>query len=309
MRRAPRFSAAACALVVSLGACASADDQDEPQVASTGAESEDGSSSPDKKDRPSRSGSDDKQKNASRDGEGGDKKPRSGNANSDDGGGSEPDPGDETQEGNEDDSSSAAYPAAGRYSYAQSGWEEFCQAGSCDRQDLPDTQMVASKVDGRSGGATTVVTEAQSSEGRVTRTTFRFTDDAALITKVYVRVQYEGFTFENTYDPQPPVESLRFPMQVRAEWSGSWEARTSGDYSISIPGREQVSVGGRAVNAFRVVTATDFRGEFQGHADVTVWIDPATKAIVKSVGDMRLNTAFGGYNTSFEIALRDAPGY
>ncbi len=303
-----RFAAISSACLLLLSACASGVVTEEPQVAVTDVEPDDDqrkTTEPTSKPTTNRTGKPQRREDK---GDGRAGSPAGGHDEEPDGG-SQPGAGGESGEGNEDDSSSAAYPAAGRYSYAQTGWEEFCQAGACERRDLPTTQIVASKVAGRSGGATTIVTEARPSDGRVTRTTLRFTDDLALITRVYVRVSYQGFTFENTYDPQPPVESLRFPMRVGDRWSGRWDARTSGNYSVAVEGRTRLTVGGGAVNAYRVVTATDFRGEFEGRADITLWIDPATKAIVKSVGQMRLRSAFGGYNTDFEINLRDAPGY
>lgn len=229
--------------------------------------------------------------------------------NGDKSGGSDPDDDEAPSGEGATERGNASFPAAGEYLYEQAGFEEFCQAASCDRRDLPETQEVDARVESRGGGSTVVVTEARASEGRIVRTTTDYTRTLANITKVYARFSYEGFTFENTYEPQPPVESLRLPLTVDESWSGEWEARTSGDYEIEVQGRDRMRAGGRSVSAFRIETHTNFRGEFRGEADVTIWIDPETLAVVKSAGRMELSSAFGDFNTAFTITLRAGPGY
>ena len=211
--------------------------------------------------------------------------------------------------GNEDDGSSAAYPAPGGYVFAQSGFEKFCAGGSCERHGLAKRQTVRISVTARSGNGATVVSETSSSDDRVLRTTTDYTADGALITDVYTRLTYQGFAFENDYRPAPPVESLRFPLQDGASWRGSWKDSTSGDYSVQVFGPTSVTVGGRAVRAFQVATTTQFRGEFNGEAKTLAWIDPATKAVVKISGSADLNSTYGRYVTEFSNALRSGPGY
>jgi hypothetical protein len=151
--------------------------------------------------------------------------------------------------------------------------------------------------------------EVRSSDNRIARSTTRYSREAALITKVYVRFAYEGFVFEETYTPEPPVQSLRFPLTPGASWKGSWEDSTSGDYEVQVFERESLEVGGRSVQAYRIQTFTDFRGQFQGRSKIETWIDPATKAIVKTRGVLNVTSAFGRYSTSFGTQLRSGPGY
>jgi hypothetical protein len=200
------------------------------------------------------------------------------------------------------------YPDAGRYTYAQEGWEEFCQA-ACDRQDLPDRQTLKIELRGANSDRAVVEAEAQQSSNRTTRTTLLFTRDSALITNVYAKVAYSGFTFEENYEPDPPVRSLLFPLSVGRRWSGEWKADTSGDYSVSVTGRESIEVDGRRIDAFVVSTSTDFRGEYDGSADITAWVDPETRSIVKSTGKVHLESRFGSYGTEFEITMLKGPGY
>ena len=42
---------------------------------------------------------------------------------------------------------------------------------------------------------------------------------------------------------------------------------------------ERVDVGGTAVDAFRIETLMNFRGELNGKASVVMWIDPAKQLI------------------------------
>ena len=214
-----------------------------------------------------------------------------------------------TVEGSEDDSSSAWYPAAGMYTYTQSGWEEFCDASRCDKQDLPPTQDVKTTHKSRSSNEVVVVTEAEASDSRFVRTTTRHTPEGAFITDVFLRFDYEGVSFNNSYQPEPPVEILRLPLRTGMEWAGQWEDKTSGNYQIKVGPKESVSVGGRSVQAFRVNTVTHFRGEFDGSAMVTIWVDPATLAPVKTKGKLDVKSFFGTYRSEFSATLRSAPGY
>ena len=213
------------------------------------------------------------------------------------------------ESGSEDDGSSAYFPAPGVYTYRQSGFEEFCDASRCEKEDLPSAQEVKTTHTARSGNEVVVVTEARTSDSRMTRVTTRHTPERALITNVRVKFNYEGFNFDNSYQPEPPVESARFPVRAGASWSGSWKDTTSGDYTIEIGSKEAISVGGRSVQAWPLRTITMFEGEFDGRADVTVWVDPATSAIVKTAGELDVQSVFGRYHTEFTATLRSGPGY
>ena len=202
----------------------------------------------------------------------------------------------------------ALAPAAGSYVYSQSGFEEFCAAG-CDRQPLPKRQVIETTVPQRSAARATVVTEAKASNSRMARTTTRYTRAGAFVTQVYVRFSYAGYSFERTYRPQPEVESLRFPLTPGASWSGTWEGKVSGSYSMSVVGRETTTVSGRAVKTFKVETSTRFRGDFDGRAHATLWIDPRTKALVKTAGNLNVESAYGRYATGFATTLSSGPGY
>lgn len=213
-----------------------------------------------------------------------------------------------TEGSGEDDGSSASYPAPGSYTYSQDGYEEFCQAATCEREELPARQPVSILTDQGGPDGAIVVMEMRSGN-RLVRSTTRFNREHALVTKVYVRFAYNGFTFEETYSPEPPVDSLRFPLTAGESWSGSWRDSTSGDYRIRVFDKEAMSVGGRSVQAFRYETFTDFRGQFNGRSKVETWIDPATKAIVKTRGVLNVTSAFGRYSTSFGTQLQSGPAY
>lgn len=202
----------------------------------------------------------------------------------------------------------ALYPAPGTYAYSQSGFEQFCTT-SCEREALPKTQRVSNSVKSRSRRSAVIVSEAQASSNRVMRTTSTFARNGARVTEVYVRFAYRGFAFTNTYRPQPPVESLRFPLQTGDTWSGQWRARVSGDYRVAVEGYETVTAGGRRVKAAKLDTTTHFRGEFEGSAHITIWLDPETKAVVQTAGNLDVKSAFGRYVTGFQTRLSSGPGY
>lgn len=209
----------------------------------------------------------------------------------------------------EDDHSSPLFTAPGDYVYQQSGYERFCGAATCEREDLPDRQSMKVTLEQRSSESAVVVAEARASGNRLMRTTTRFTRGVALVTKVYARFSYEGFTFENSYAPKPPVESLRFPMSDGQSWSGRWTDSTSGTYSFEVGEREELEVGGRVVQAFRVTYEMTFEGEFEGSSDGTVWVDPATRVVVASAGRLDLTSSFGRYVTEGRTRLLSGPRY
>ena len=204
----------------------------------------------------------------------------------------------------------APYPAAGTYSYAQSGYEEFCDsAGRCEKEKLPARQPVSLSYEKRSGSTATVVTEQQASGSRVARTWTKYAPSGAHITKVYVRMEYSGFRFERTYVPEPPVEAFRFPFRTGESWSGSWRASTSGSYSVEVGDAKKTEVGGRGVTAYRIDTTTEFRGDFEGKSRVTAYYDYDTKALIAADGVLNVTSQFGRYTTVFETQLTSGPGY
>lgn len=202
----------------------------------------------------------------------------------------------------------SAYPAAGRYRYEQSGYEEYCRA-TCTRKELPPARTVDISYRNRNARRATLISDERISSSRSSETTIKVNRGAALITRAHVRFEDEGFRYENTYRPEPPIESLLFPLRVGKSWSGRWSADTSGRYEIDVVGRSAVDLGGRRVNAFRLDTVTLFSGEFQGRADVTVWIDPDTTMVVRSSGHLEIESVFGSFESEFETTLDSGPGY
>lgn len=214
-----------------------------------------------------------------------------------------------TEGPSEDDHSSALFTAAGDYVYRQSGYERFCDAATCEREELPDRQSVNVGVKRRTSDSAVVVAEAHASGNRMMRTTTRFTRRVASVTDVYARFSYQGFTFENSYQPDPPVESLRFPLSGGESWAGRWRDSTSGTYNFKVVGREQIEVGGSAVQAFKIVYDMTFRGEFNGTSEGTVWVDPATRVAVATSGRLDLESSFGRYTTESRTRLTSGPRY
>ena len=227
----------------------------------------------------------------------------------DEGGSTDGGSGDSGNRGSGSTNSTKPYPASGTYTFAQSGYEEFCDsAGRCDKENLPSRQPTKISYQEQSGDSATVVTE-QSAGSRVARTWMRFTPSGAHITKLYVRMVYSGFRFERTYVPQPPVEAFRFPFEEGASWSGRWKAQTSGTYSVRVGAPRRLEIGAKTVTAYPVDTTTTFTGDFEGRSRITAFVDPRTKSIVASDGALNVTSQFGRYSTVFETKLLGGPGY
>lgn len=200
------------------------------------------------------------------------------------------------------------HPPQGAYAFAQRGFEAVCRAGACSRRDLPPRQDLTLRVARRDEGTALVVQEMTSGDW-YTRTHMRFGRHRTHVLEVHVEVQFGAVTFAETYRPQPPVEALRWPLRPGARWSGSWSAGTSGDYRVDVIEQERVRVGGAAVDAIKIETATTFRGDFSGKADILAWIDPIRRVVVKTAGRLDLRSRYGDYHSSFVSRLRRGPGY
>jgi hypothetical protein len=232
-----------------------------------------------------------------------------GNGTGGGGAGEDRDEGVSANRGSGSTNSTQPYPAAGTYTFAQSGYEEFCDsAGRCDKENLPSRQPTKLSYDQRTDDSAVVVMEQQAGS-RVARSWTRFTPSGAHITKLYVRMVYSGFRFERTYVPQPPVEAFRFPFQEGEAWSGRWKAQTSGTYSVRIGAPREIEIGGRTVTAYPVDTTTTFTGDFEGRSRITALVDPRTKSVVASDGALNVTSQFGRYSTVFETKLLGGPGY
>jgi len=205
---------------------------------------------------------------------------------------------------------STSYPASGTYTFAQSGYEEFCDsAARCDRERLPARQRVRLVYETRNASSAIVVSEQKASKSRLSRTWVRYTPSGAHITKVYIRFEYSGFGLERTYVPEPPVEALRFPLQAGSEWSGRWRASTSGSYEVTVGKERRIAVRGRDVVAYPVRTTTEFRGDFDGKSRITTYVDRRSKAVIAAEGVLNVTSQFGRYTTVFETRLSGGPGY
>ena len=194
---------------------------------------------------------------------------------------------------------SSGYMAAGEYVYDQKGYERFCNGPSCNKEPLPDTATMTATYQSRSANAVTIVTESRSSDSQTATTTTRHTKDAALVTKVRIDFAYGAVNFSQTYEPRPPVVSLSFPLEVGKSWKGRWKAQTSGDYRMKVTGFSD--------GIYRVETVTNFKGDFSGRAQVTVWVDGDTRAIVRTDGQIAVASGFGEYTSDFRTTLRSAP--
>lgn len=204
--------------------------------------------------------------------------------------------------------SGASYPAAGAYRYGQTGYERFCQA-LCDRRDLPSPLTITVSHASPGAGAITVIDHGQVSEMRATRNTSVWRRSAVSLVGHLTRFATGAISYESSWEPQPPIQILRLPIRAGQTWFGSWEAETAGEYTVVVVGVDSVSVGGKPVPAYRVETEMTLSGEFEGSHQITLWIDPATKATVRARGSLDVRASGGRYETHYDLSLDSAPGY
>ncbi len=247
---------------------------------------------------------------AGKKGDGGSGKPKNGGGDTNGSGG-----GDNGSGGGGDGSdggggdTSRAYPAAGEYTYAQNGFEEFCQGPSCEKRQLPETQTVNVSYTDSTATTATVVTKTVSSEGQTLTTTTRYTPEGAYITKVVVDFSYGSFDFSQTYEPQPAVEALQFPLKAGQRWSGTWKARTSGDYKMRVTAVENFEIDDDPTKVYKISSVTNFKGDFTGRAQTTLWLDWKTKSLIKTDGKIAVASGLGEYTSNFDTLIQYGPGY
>jgi hypothetical protein len=202
-----------------------------------------------------------------------------------------------------------SYPDAGRYRFAQQGYEQFCRGAACDRSALPHIQSVTVSFDERSRSHAVARIRAEVSKRTTNETTSTFERSGVYITKLSTSFAGQGVSYTSDVRPRPPIEALRFPLRVGQRWSGSWQGEVSGRYEVSVARRETVVVGSRSIEAFKLNTRSRFTGEVEGRSTGSVWIDPHTLGIVRSKDFLHAENALGSYETRFEIKVRSGPGY
>lgn len=193
-------------------------------------------------------------------------------------------------------------PAQGGYVYAQSGWEELCQTGTCDRSELPSrqdqrvTHLQRSRVGGR------FEMETRGSGSRSQTLVYLVERDRVSVEEIRSVFSTGGLSFETTIVPDPPILSLKLPVQVGEKWSGGWTDRrddVDGTYRFAVVRRE----GGSIVLDSRL----EFRGEFQGFNDLRLWIDPDHLTITATTGKVEIRSTYGTYRSEFATSLVSKP--
>ncbi len=174
--------------------------------------------------------------------------------------------------GDGDEEAGFTYPAAGTYTYRRSGYRKICGGSACDKEKLPQRQDIVTRLTQETDSSAVVVSEEET-EDSYFRSTTRFTSEGAFVLELHTRFSYGGFEFEDTYRPDPPVASLRFPLEVGNRWAGRWKADVSGSYKARVLAREGVALPWGDVQAVKVFSHTEFEGDFEGSADTTVWVD------------------------------------
>jgi hypothetical protein len=133
------------------------------------------------------------------------------------------------------------------------------------------------------------------------------TEQGAAITRI--AMSFDGIK-NVTLEPQPALEWLRVPLGGTERWSLQWsDADDQGSLDVRNHGREQVRAAGGSRDAVRMTFDLAFGGD--EYFDVQLWVDPATRAVLKTVGTVR---ARGGaldttYLYRFTSTLRSGPGY
>jgi hypothetical protein len=121
-----------------------------------------------------------------------------------------------------------SYPDAGRYRFAQQGYQEFCQGAACDRSDLPHTQTATVSFGERSRSRAVATIRAEVSKRTTNETTTTFERSGVYITKLSTSFDRQGFSYTSEVRPRPPIEALKLPLRVGQRWWVASRARCRG---------------------------------------------------------------------------------
>lgn len=203
-----------------------------------------------------------------------------------------------------------AVPSEGSYSYAQTGWEEVCQASSCDRSDLPPTQSIEISVTERSAERARFTSRSEGSGSRSQTITYEATQGLISVTELENRFTTGGFTINTVIVPDPPIKAASLPWTVGEQWSGSWKDQNDqadGSYRFEVVGTEQMTVGSSEVTVFVVDTSMELSGEYEGTNQMRLWVTRDDFTIVSSKGTTKITSRYGTYRSRFATSYRSGP--
>ncbi|HEU4480684.1 MAG TPA: hypothetical protein VFS18_02265 [Actinomycetota bacterium] len=201
-------------------------------------------------------------------------------------------------------------PAAGRYSYVQTGWEELCQAAGCDRSDLPPNQAMEISFRHRGAERAEYISETRNTGSRTQKLTYEVRPNKAFITGLASSFSAGGFRYTTEIVPDPAVVAAIFPLEVGRSWSGSWEDRNDdvdGTYRFEVAARDRFRVGGREENVVVIDVRLDLTGELEGFNEMRLWIVPRDLTVAATKGSVDVDSQYGTYRSRFTTSYRSGP--
>lgn len=201
-------------------------------------------------------------------------------------------------------------PAAGSYTYVQTGWEELCRAANCDRSRLPPSQTTKISFEDRSPTRAVFVSETRDSGSRNQAITYDVGSERASITRLESTFAAGAFRFTAEIVPDPPVTAALFPLQVGDRWSGRWEDRggsVDGSYDFEVVERDSMKIDGHAENVVVVDTTMRLSGDYRGVNEMRLWVVPEIFTIVASKGFTEIESSYGTYRSRFTTSYDSGP--
>ena len=204
-------------------------------------------------------------------------------------------------------------PYSGNYDYTQQGYEQECSGTCSDGRNLPERVTVQSTRLPTGSDRVRVRTITNTSDRWRTEVVTDYFDDRVEIVSVEMR---HGNTLTPAWrqrvEPAAPIQWLSYPLAKGKSTSGSWDddlhaqdSATRGSYEAEVVGSPTISINREATRTFRVHLVVEFSGPQTGTWDLNLWVDPDTRAIVKTSGTIKIDT----YEMSVVTTLKAGPGY
>ncbi|MFN2525034.1 MAG: serine/threonine protein kinase [Actinomycetota bacterium] len=202
-------------------------------------------------------------------------------------------------------------PISGVYNYTQQGYEQECTQSCAQGRNLQDTAKVEVARRPSASDRVTILTQTESSNRWNTEVLTDYLENRAEITSIYMR--YSGViataSFTQQITPDTPIELFRFPFKQGQNWEGEWidsndaNGVTSGNYRVSVAGPKRVRSAGRKRDAVKVHVVFNFSGANTGSWDLFYWVDPRTRATLKTSGTVKVDS----YESSVVATLKSGP--
>ena len=187
-------------------------------------------------------------------------------------------------------------PAEGVYSWSTDGWEE----AQGIRRDFPEeSQRIITASDGDS-----FKQHHYFSEEREIWSEFVITEDGAHVAMQRNKAKFGPVTNDSRVDFSPPMLVGKADPKVGEAWKGSWEGKTSGDYTARVFDHGRITIGDETLEVWGYEIHMEMRGELNGTVDARVLFSPKYALTVQEHYKQHIESGRTRYRAEWTMQLK-----